>query len=124
MTSKFDFDAFFGGAYLKADDIDEESGLVLTIQDYSVEEVGPDKETKCLLEFQETEKKLVLNVTNGRVLGDLFGKDADDWIGKRIKLITQPVPFAGKTTVGVRIYPKLIKQAEPQPEVEAEELPF
>jgi hypothetical protein len=124
MTSNFDFDACFGGQYIKADDIDEERGLVLTITDYAVEEVGPDKETKCLLEFQEVEKKLVLNVTNGRVLGDLFGKDADDWIGKRIKLITQPVTFAGKTTVGVRIYPRPIKQAEPQPEVEAEELPF
>jgi len=118
--STFDFDAFFGGQYIKADDIPEETGLYLTIEDFSVEEIGPDREEKLLLEFQETEKRLVVNITNGRTLGTLFGKDANDWIGKRIKLTTEAVTFAGKSTLGVRVYPKRLKPVAPQPEPDVE----
>jgi hypothetical protein len=125
--SSFDFDRLFGGRYIKADDIPEEGSLILTIADFSVEEIGPNKDEKCLLEFNETEKRLVLNVTNGKALASLYGKDANGWIGKRVRLVQAVVDFAGKSTMGVRISPKAIRPVQeppPPPEPEFEDADY
>jgi hypothetical protein len=116
----FDFDKLFGGKFLKASDIDEETNnLIVTVKDWDVQELGQGKEEKLTISFRETDKELVLNKTNGGTLASLYGKDPDGWIGRKIALYATEVDFAGKTTLAVRIRvraPKLAVQPQPRPE--------
>lgn len=122
MTTNNDFDRLFGGKYLKADDIPEKGVAVYTISNFSIEEIGPKEEEKCLLYFHGTDKALVLNKTNGNTIGELYGKNMDDWPGKKLALYQTPVDYAGKTVMAVRIMPKVPKgQEQPPPTPEFEE---
>jgi hypothetical protein len=114
MTIEYDFNQLYGGKYLKADDLPEEGVQVMKITAYSVDEVGKTKEVKCVLSFAETDKQLILNKTNANTLAELYGKDWAGWVGKRIALYQTPVDFQGKTTMAVRIKPRVPKPAPPE----------
>jgi len=60
------------------------------------------KERKPII-FFANDKQMVCNKTNGTTLGEMFGNETDDWIGKEITLIVQSVDFAGKSTPAIRI---------------------
>lgn len=113
------YDELYGGKYLKAADLDEDEDTIVTIKEYDLKPVGQDQEMRCVLTFKEfPEKPLVLNKTNASTLADLFGKEWDDWVGKRIILFVTPVTFAGKTSLGLRISPKLPKPKVKKTEAE------
>jgi hypothetical protein len=101
------YDEAFPSKWIKSTDIPEGKNLVLTITDVDFEPVGQDREMKLVLRFREQEDKgLVINKTNAETLRSLFGNDPNACIGQRIALFAQPVSFAGKMTIGVRIHPK------------------
>ena len=77
-------------------------------------------EEKLVVYFEEEDRGLVLNRTNARRLVDAFGDDADEWVGKRVVLYTEPVDFNGKTTDAIRLK-KAKSQAAP---VEQDNVPF
>lgn len=58
------------------------------------------KSLKGVLYFKENVKPLILNVTNGKTIATLYGKDADAWVGKRISLYFDPTIKVGKEIVG------------------------
>jgi len=60
------------------------------------------KETKPVYNFTN-DKLMVCNKTNGTALGQMFGNETNDWLGKEITLIVQNVDFAGKSTPAIRI---------------------
>ena len=97
----FTYSDLFPSPYLKSDDVGE-GELTLTITDIAIEEIGQDRKPKPVLSFKESDKKLVLNATNGAVIRDLYDEPYD-WPGKRITLYTTEVSYAGKTTIGVRV---------------------
>lgn len=84
----------------------------VTIESVSVFE-GKDKTTQepykqLCLHFVGKTKKLSLNFTNAQRVAKLTGSDdSDDWIGKTIRLFTEPTSN-GKQ--GVRISPELPPQ--------------
>jgi len=67
----------------------------LTFKSVEMETLGegsPSEGRMPVWHFQETDKKLPANLTNGTCARALFGDDSEDWIGHRITL--HPVPDA------------------------------
>jgi hypothetical protein len=110
---------FFPSPWLKADDIPDDEDLVFTVQSLDWEAIGFEKESKPVMTFNETSKKLVLNKTNGKTLESLFGKNVTNFFGKKISLYKKLVEFQGKASMGVRIRPEAPNNAvESEPATE------
>jgi hypothetical protein len=96
----------FATNLLKAADVTDAGGeMPVTIAKIEMKEFDNDsggKERKPII-FFANDKQMVCNKTNGTTLGEMFGNETDDWIGKSITLIVQNVDFAGKSTPAIRI---------------------
>jgi hypothetical protein len=55
------------------------------------------------IDFVETEKYWIVNVTNGQILEAMFGAETDNYPGKKITLGCQQVYFGGDETEGIII---------------------
>lgn len=106
-----DFDNLFPSRFLKATDL-EGSEKPMTISGVSIEDLV-DGTRKPAISFQETDRLLVLNKTNGLALATGFGKNTDQWIGKRVILFSTPVSFQNKLVDALRIKIPPIKPAAP-----------
>jgi hypothetical protein len=97
---------------------------------HNVAMAGADPEHKWCLEFRETDKPLVLNMTNMQLCAKVFGsEDTDDWTGKPIVLYTDPnVSYGGKIVGGIRVRAPKPGAKLPEPvQVEApsdDDIPF
>jgi hypothetical protein len=82
-----DFDKLFPGRFLKAADLNGKD-VTLTIAGVVVDELIGDKgtEMKGLISFVGKKKQLVLNKTNGLCIKQMFGRETDGWVGKRITI--------------------------------------
>jgi len=92
--------------FLKKEDVGP--GMLLTIASVSQENVakeGAEQELKWVLHFQESEKPMVLNSTNGQLIAKITGSDeTDDWQGHKVVLYEDPnISFAGKIVGGIRV---------------------
>lgn len=102
--------------------------ILVTIAAYEQVNVAMENqapELKWALNFDEEDKPLVLNQTNGQIIAVITGsEDFDDWIGKKIVLYNDPtIVFAGKVTGGIRVRaPK--GRAAPPPVSAEDEIPF
>ena len=105
--------------FLKKDDVG--AGALMTISkcaQYNVAKEGAPPEQKWCLEFEESEKPLVLNSTNIQLCEQICGSDdTDAWIGKQLVLYTDPnVSYQGKLIGGIRVRaPKLKRPSKPAP---------
>src|SRR6266478_4205418 len=91
--------------FLKKEDADPAIGV--TIGKISKQNVAPDGQEpdyKFCLHFEETEKPLVLNTTNGQLIAKALGsEETNDWAGQKIALYLEPnVSFGGKLIGGIR----------------------
>lgn len=80
--------------------------ITYTIISCKNENVTNEQGTKLkgVLYFKETNKRLILNKTNGNKIAELYGKDTDGWMGKRITLYYDAnVRVAGKRVGGTRV---------------------
>jgi hypothetical protein len=68
----------FPSKYLKAEDL-EGANVTVTIEQVNREEVGPKKESKLVISFANTLKKMVLNKTNAATIAKLYGEETDEW---------------------------------------------
>ncbi len=62
-------------------------------------------ELKWTLTFNELEKPMVLNSTNGQLIAAIAGSgESEDWIGRKIVLYNdKTVSFGGQITGGIRV---------------------
>ena len=84
--------------YLKAGDL-EGRNIKVTISGVSIVEFEQDdgsKQQKPSLELQGKDKHVVCNPTTVNELGQAFGYDSDNWIGKEIGLSTKHYASLGK----------------------------
>ena len=90
--------------YLKHSDL-QGRAVRLTILDYNIEEIGQgaDKDTKPVLLFKNTSKRLVLNKTNAVTIAEMYGDELDDWKGKLIELYPDRTGFGGKMVDCLRV---------------------
>lgn len=109
--------------FLKKEDVGQGALLVVTaIVQHNVAMQGAEPEMKWCMEFKGTDKPLVLNTTNMRIMEQIVGSDnTDDWIGKSVVLYTDPnISFGGKIVGGIRMRaPKQQGTAAPKPAVGA-----
>lgn len=118
-----DYRLMFPTKYLKAADL-KGKDVVVTIRHVVAKEEmesAKGKENRPMLYFEETkaasqrdktdEKRLVLNSTNGKTIAGLFGKETDNWIGKRITLTTAMVDAWGEMKEAIRVSPIAPPQA-------------
>lgn len=83
-------------------------GILVTIRGYehaNTAKEGAPEELKYTLTFDEVEKPMVLNSTNGQIIASITkSEDFDNWIGHKVVLYDDPnVSFAGKLTGGIRV---------------------
>lgn len=90
----------FPSQYLKAADL-KGAMVKVQIQDVKMEEIGTDR--KLILYFAGKQKGMVLNRTNARTIGDVYGDDTDDWIGKTVEVFSMKVDYQGRMVDGIRI---------------------
>jgi hypothetical protein len=87
--------------FLKADDIGS-NFWTATINKVDMKEFD-DGSRKLFVMFNDLEKGLVLNKTNADTIGDLYGKNTDNWVGKPVMLFTMPVDYQGKKVNAIRV---------------------
>lgn len=94
----------YGGNTLKAEDLPQ-SGMRVTIRNVTMKtfQDGDRERDKLILHFEETEKSLVVNVTNANMLVEMFGDETDDWLAQQIDLIVARVEFNGKRVPAIRV---------------------
>lgn len=93
-------------------------GILVTIKSVFQENVakeGAPEELKWCIEFDETEKPMVLNSTNGQIIASIIkSEETDDWVGHKIVLYDDPnVSFGGKLVGGIRCRAQRTQQPAP-----------
>lgn len=117
----------FPSKWLAAADLDD-ADFTVTIRGCTPEEVTPN-ERKWVLWFEETDKGMVLNKTNSKMISQLLlSDDTDDWVGRRITLFPTQVDFQGDQVDAIRVRKKLPTapkgkggKAKPMTQAEADE---
>lgn len=92
-----DFDLLYPKRFMKAGMFGGRD-VTLTISKVFKEEILGDKGPKmtAILSFAERPQQLTLNVTNGTCLKEMFGRETDLWVGKRVTFF----PLAYKSDYG------------------------
>ena len=109
-----DYRKFYDKQYLGAWDMADANGnardVTLTIKDCiggAVNTPGSSKTDKRpIVSFERTDKKLVLNVTNGRTIAALYGNETNNWRGKRITFYATTTTKGRETVDCIRVRPK------------------
>jgi hypothetical protein len=81
--------------------------VLLTMREVVQEDVSMESEPEKLrwvLYFNEAEKGLVLNATNGQIIAQFTGsEETDHWLGQKVVLYDDPsIMFGGKAVGGIR----------------------
>ncbi len=61
-----------------------------------------DGTTRPVLDFYELDQSLSMNKSQTKTMVELFGANADAWIGQRVELMATPSNFQGKPTILIR----------------------
>lgn len=73
---------------------------------------GGRKSKKPVVYFQETDKGLALNATNGKTIAALYGVMVEDWQGKPITLYKSRTTMGSEEVDCVRVRPQAPKPAK------------
>lgn len=106
--------------FLRATDL-KGSTVRLTISEvgtHTFDEGTPKQKTQITLSFQGKDKKLGLNATNARTIGEQLGDDTDSWPNKEIKLYPTKTDFGGEMVDCIRVVQEM------PPENNLDDLPF
>lgn len=102
-----DWEEMFPGRFLKGADL-RGKRPTLTVSRVVLDELEGDKgkQVKGIVHFEKTDKQLALNKTNGICLKSMFGRNPQDWVGKRITLHAEDWtdPKTREKQLVVRVY--------------------
>ena len=98
-------DVYTSSSFLKAEDLQSKTvGVTIeTVGTHTFNEGQPDQKTQIVLSFSGKEKKLGLNTTNAKVIGDQLGKETDLLVGKGSKLYSTTTACGGRQATCIRI---------------------
>lgn len=60
---------------------------------------------RLVIEIDEGETRIALNKGNAVNLGAVFGRDWNEWQGKKVRVSTKKVEYMGKPTDGLDVQP-------------------
>lgn len=72
----------------------------------TIVEVGEqrfDEQPRVYLLLGGHTKRLLLNRTNAMTLAHAFGDETDDWVGRRVRVWSEPTSFKGREVLGIRV---------------------
>lgn len=117
--------------FLKKEDCDPPITVTIkTLTEENVAMEGQNPDYRWALHFDELDKPMILNSTNGQSVAEITGsEETDEWSGQKVMLYMDPsVMFGGKKMGGIRIRKpkKSTSKPEPAPEgvTEEDEIPF
>src|ERR1041384_5157269 len=91
--------------FLKKEDVGDGSLVTIkTVHQENVAKEGADPEMKWCLTFEELDKPMVLNSTNGQIIAKITGAEDNietAWVGSRSYSITIPTYHSGATSWAV-----------------------
>lgn len=100
-----DFEALFPGRFIKAAEFKGRE-VTLTISALDLvdlpQDTGPEK-ARGVISFRESKKQWVLNRTNAVCLKEMFGRETDAWLGKRVTLYPAQASFGRERVLAVRV---------------------
>ena len=96
-----DVGKFFSGKFLKPVDLEQDSQIV-EIQGSRAHRFQ-DGEEKWIVKFKEYSKPLPLNTINGNRLIAEWGRESDNWVGKKVELYRTQGEFRGEIMPVTRI---------------------
>ncbi len=98
---------FLDKDYLGSHNLEQGEELLVTIAGFEGEEEVKNTDGKASLKtvlyFKEQVPKMIMNITNGNTISNLYGPHPDKWIGKQIQIFATPVKAFGKTQDALRI---------------------
>lgn len=104
--------------YLRAECLDDNEELVLTIKDVKEEKIKSEQgeDTKPVLYFAEPNVlPMVINVHNAETIEDMYGdRPLRDWLGKRIQVFATTVRVGKESVPCLRIRPNIPKSSAPE----------
>lgn len=103
---------FFPSKHLKATDLNNKEVRV-TIARVEREKLGEDM--RPVLYFKGKEKGVALNKGNTTTLVEAFGRNANDWFGHDVILLSVWTDYQGKPVQGIRIRVPSARDAAPAP---------
>lgn len=111
LPKPVDWDEMYPGRFLKVGELKGKQ-VTLRISDVDLEELVGDKgqQTKGVISFEKTPKKLALNKTNGICIREMFGRKLPEWIGKRITLF--PSQWNGEDCIRIWGSPDIAEDRE------------
>lgn len=68
---------------------------------------GNKASKKPILSFRGKSKTMTCNVTNAKVIAQLYGNDTREWVGKKITIYPTMTTFGGQEVDCIRIRPKV-----------------
>lgn len=113
-------DDLFPSKYLKASDLNGKAVKLIIVNVELVDIVGKGRkeDDKPVITFQRCKKELVLNITNGRTLGEHFGDETTRWIDKEIELYPDKTQFQGQIVDCLRVrVPVPAAEGDPQDDI-------
>lgn len=99
------FEFLYPTNYLKCVDF-RGKDVTMTIKKVQSEEIqghGGKIKKKAVLYFNETEKMIILNKTNGKEIAKSLSKETDIWIGKRITFFPTKTKFGKEMVDCIRV---------------------
>lgn len=101
----------YDSEYLAAWDLDGDVTVEIERVEAGTVGHGPKKDKKPLVYFVSAKKALILNKTNLKTIGTLYGYDAKAWTGKRITLYAGKTSFGNEVKDAIRVRPEAPKAA-------------
>ena len=110
--SKTHWKTLINPEYLGAYSLSDSGDLTVTIDFVQVEEItgtGGKKEY-CTVAHLVDQKPMILNVTNSKSIGKLYGPFIEDWAGRPVTLYATTTKMAGEIVECLRVRPKVVVQ--------------
>lgn len=99
------YEAMFKGDYIQAVEFNGKAPT-LTITKLTFVDMEDDTgktRSKGVLWFRETDRGWVMNRTNAQCLAAMFGHETDDWMGRRVTLVSEIVSVGKQKKLGIRV---------------------
>lgn len=97
-----DYEILFPGRFIKSVDL-KGRDVTLVIASVKAEEI--EDKPKAILTFEGTKKAMVMNRTNAEAIKLMFGRETEQWLGKRITIFPAAMkdPFGDGEITAIRV---------------------